>query len=246
MSTFLKTQWYSERVRRHVTFARWGHFGQPVLIFPTAGGDAEEIERFLMIRALEPLIRAGRIKVYSCDSVAGQVWFERDTPLDHRMWMMNQFEEYVRREVVPAIYMDCHTDGIPIWTAGASIGAMYSVAAVCRYPEAFHRAIAMSGTYDILRFANTSHYTHDYFLSVPMRFLPHLDEAHLDLLRQRFILLASGEGRAENMEESWAMARMLGEHLVPNWVDPWGPAWHHDWPTWRAMLPKYLDDWTYP
>ncbi len=33
---------------------RWGTYGQPVLLFPTAGGDAEEIERFLLDR------RAGR------------------------------------------------------------------------------------------------------------------------------------------------------------------------------------------
>lgn len=24
-------------------------------------------------------------------------------------------------------------------------------------------------------------------------------------------------------------------------VDPWGHEWDHDWPTWRRMLPLYLD-----
>jgi hypothetical protein len=74
---FVKTQWYSERMKRSSTLVRWGHFGQPVLLFPTAGGDAEECERFLMIKALEPLLSAGRIKLYSPDSVAGQVWFDK-------------------------------------------------------------------------------------------------------------------------------------------------------------------------
>jgi esterase/lipase superfamily enzyme len=41
--------------------ARWGTFGTPVLLFPTAGGDFEEIERFLMIKVLSPLIDAGKI-----------------------------------------------------------------------------------------------------------------------------------------------------------------------------------------
>ena len=40
------------------------------------------------------------------------------------------------------------------------------------------------------------------------------------------------------------MANVLGARGIPNRVDPWGPDWHHDWPTWRAMLPKYLDEWT--
>ena len=61
MSIFEKSTWYSERMRSEATLARWGVVGQPVLMFPTAGGDAEEIERFLMIRALGPLIEAGRV-----------------------------------------------------------------------------------------------------------------------------------------------------------------------------------------
>ena len=55
----LSARWYSERMRREATLVRWGTFGRPVLIFPTAGGDAEEIERMWMIRVLEPLILAG-------------------------------------------------------------------------------------------------------------------------------------------------------------------------------------------
>ncbi len=49
-------RWRSERLGREVTLVRWGHFGQPVLLFPTAGGDAEEVERMWLIKALRPLI----------------------------------------------------------------------------------------------------------------------------------------------------------------------------------------------
>jgi len=238
--------WYSHRVKREVRLSRWGHFGVPVLVFPTAGGDSEEIERWQMIRALAPLLGAGRVKIYSCDSVAGQAWFAQEGDLGHRMWVMNQFQQYVRHEVVPAIYADCRTDTLPIWTAGASIGALHAVAMVCRFPDVFHRALGMSGTYDILRFAGADRFTHDYFVSTPLRFVPELSEEdpRLALLRQRFVLLASGEGRAEAIQESWNMAKVLGERRVPNWVDSWGPSWHHDWETWREMLPKYLAEWT--
>ena len=44
--------WYSERVERDVDLVRWGSFGTPVLVFPTAGGDAEEIERFHLVDAV--------------------------------------------------------------------------------------------------------------------------------------------------------------------------------------------------
>ena len=44
-------RWYSPRVEREVTVVRWGTIGTPVLVFPTAGGDAEEIERFQLVDA---------------------------------------------------------------------------------------------------------------------------------------------------------------------------------------------------
>lgn len=245
MSDPMKSTWYSERMKREATLVRWGTGGQPVLLFPTAGGDAEEIERFLMIRVLEPLLTAGRIKIYSCDSVAGHAMMVQEGTPAYRMWLLNQFHQYVRHEVVPAIRKDCNDDDIGIWTAGASIGAFHSVAVNCRWPNVFHRAIGMSGTYDILRFFKAEGgYTEDYFVSSPLQFVPTLGGVHLDELRKRFILLASGAGRAENMGESWAMANLLGKQGVPNRVDPWGEEWHHDWPTWRTMLPKYLDEWT--
>ncbi len=242
-SSFVKSTWRSERLGCEATLARWGTYGQPVLVFPTAGGDAEEIERWQVIRVLEPLISAGRIKVYSCDSVAGRVWFHKEGSPQHRMWMQHQFHQYVKHEVVPAIHKDCGGE-LPIWATGASIGAFHSVAVVCRFPDLFHRALAMSGTFNLMRFIEVSSYTEEYFVSSPLQFVPTLAGPHLEALRQRFILFASGDGRAENMGETWAMANVLGARGIPNRVDPWGPDWHHDWPTWRAMLPKYLDEWT--
>ena len=65
---------------------------------------------------------------------------------------------------------------------------------------------------------------------------------HLDRLRTRFVVLASGEGANEDIGESWHAAHVLGGGGIPNRVDPWGRQWPHDWPSWRAMLPGYLDE----
>ena len=66
--------------------------------------------------------------------------------------------------------------------------------------------------------------------------------ALLDTLRQRFLILAYGGGRWEHPNDSWRLAGVLGTKGIPNRVDPWGPEFDHDWPTWRRMLPLYLDD----
>ena len=65
-------RWRSDRMQQDITLARWGHFGVPVLVFPTAGGDAEEVERHHLVGHLAGLVEDGRIKVYCCDSVAGK------------------------------------------------------------------------------------------------------------------------------------------------------------------------------
>ena len=244
MAEKVVARWKSERLDREIALVRWGSFGQPVLLFPTAGGDAEEIERFLMIKVLAPLLDAGRIKIYSCDSAAGRALLAREGNARHQMWLQNQFHQYVRHEVVPAIRADCQSPEIEVWAAGASIGAFHSIAAVCRFPDVFSRALAMSGTYDLRRFYESNDFSDDFWVSSPVHFVPTLSGPHLDVLRTRFILIASGEGRAEDIGESWRMANVLGKQGIPNRVDPWGAQWHHDWETWREMLPKYLDEWT--
>jgi esterase/lipase superfamily enzyme len=237
-------RWHSDRVQRPVTLARWGTVGRPVLFFPTAGGDAEEIERWQMLDVLAPLIDAGKLKVYSCDSVAGKALVESEGSPQHRMWLQNQFQHYVRHEVVPAIRADCKSPELEIWTAGASFGAFHAAAVLCRWPDVFTRCLAMSGTYALGRFFGTEHFTEDYLVSSPLSFVPSLGGHHLDVLRTRFIELVSGEGKAEAVWESWGFANVLGRQGIPNHVDSWGPEWPHDWMTWRKMAPKILGQWT--
>lgn len=236
-------RWFSPRLHEPITLVRWGHFGRPVLLFPTAGGDAEEAERFLMLDALAPLIHGGRIKVYSVDSLAGQAWVNRRHDPRHCTWKQNQFDACVYHEVLPAIRHDCHSDDIELIAAGASLGAFNAVASICRHPDAFCAAIGMSGSYDFESWLS-GHWDEDFYFSSPLHFVPNLGGGELDLLRRRFVLLACGQGRWEDPGESWRVANVLGDKGVPNRVDVWGHEWDHDWPTWRRMLPQYLDELT--
>ncbi len=238
----LSGKWHSHRLGREVNMVRWGHFGTPVLLFPTAGGDCEEVERFLMMKVLAPYLDAGKIKVYSCDSVAGRAMIEQEGTPQHRQWLLNQFHQYVRHEVVPAIRLDCKNENVEVVSAGASIGAFHAAAMLCRFPDVFSKCIAMSGTFDLRRFFKTEHFISEFWVSSPVHFVPTLAGPHLDKLRQRFMLLASGEGKAEDISESWALARVLGAQGIPNRLDSWGKETPHDWMTWRDMLPKYLGE----
>ncbi len=239
-----KTSWKSDRVGCEVELVRWGLIGQPVLIFPTAGGDAEEIERFHLVDSVKDLIEAGRIKLYSCDSVAGRALATSEGSPQYRGAMQNRFQEYVAHEVVPAIRHDCETEDIEIITAGASIGAFNALAHVVRYPDLFCSALCMSGTYDLTRFIKDGDPGPEFYQSSPLHYIGDLEGEHLEKLRSRMVILASGEGKAEDIGESWRVAHALGSRGIPNRVDSWGEARDHDWPLWRDMFPKYLEELT--
>ena len=120
--------------------------------------------------------------------------------------------------------------------------AFNAVASICRHPDAFKLAIAMSGTFDLSKYLDGK-MNQDFYFSSPVHYLPGLDEGpQLAQLRKRFVLIPTGEGDYEDPAESWRIANVLGAKSVPNRVDLWGRDYHHNWVTWRAMLPKYLDE----
>lgn len=238
------TKWRSERLGREVNVVRWGESGTPVLFFPTAAGDAEECERFKMVHVLAPFLKDARAKLYSVDSVAGQCWLDGDMQPAQAAHMQNQFDSFVYHELVPAIRKDCKDETIEVIAAGASIGAFNALASICRHPDVFQKAICMSGTYDLSKKFMDGEMTNDMYFSSPLHFLPALKSEgdHLKALRKRFVILTHGLGRWEDPDQSWRVADALGGKGVPNRVDVWGKEWDHDWPTWREMLPKYLDE----
>ncbi len=236
--------WYSDRVGREVKVVRWGEVGTPVVFFPTAAGDAEECERFLLVDALAPLLEEGVIKLYSVDSVPGMVWLKEDNTTPVATRAQAGFDAFVEHELVPMIARDCggaDPKSLDMIATGCSIGAYNALAAICRHPDLFASAICMSGTYELSKFIDGD-MDEAWYFSSPLHFVPNLPEDHPQLakLRERHILLSHGTGRWEDPAESWAVARALGEREIPNHVDEWGDDWDHDWPTWRRMLPSYL------
>jgi esterase/lipase superfamily enzyme len=225
--------WSSPRLGAPARVARWGHFGTPVLLFPTAGGDFEEVERFHLIGAVRELIESGRIKIFSIDAIAARTWLRGNASPEQCVTVQGQFDAYIDAELVPLIRRDCQNDTIEMIAAGAALGAYSAVGALRRLPSVFRTAIGLSGLYDLSRF-------------LPPEAAPALHSVSLqnfdgaNQVRSRFVLLASGEGDYETPSESKRTAAALEAAHVPSRLELWGPAYAHSWNTWRAMLPKYL------
>lgn len=232
--------WNSPRLTDSVHVARWGHFGTPVLLFPSAGGDYEEVERFHLVAALSDLIKAGRIKVFSVDGVAARTWLRGTRSPEHCARVQSLYDAYIYEEVVPLIRRDCQSDRLELIAAGAAIGAYNAVASLCNHPDVFRLAIGMSGIYDLSKYLPNG-FTQALYTASPVHYLPTLEDGpRLHSLRSRNVLLTCGEGDYETPAESRRIASVLGVRGIPNHLDVWGREHPHSWNTWRAMLPRYL------
>src|SRR5690349_24416740 len=91
--------WTSTRLTAPARVVRWGHFGTPVLLFPSAGGDCEEVERFHLVAALAALIDSGRIKVFSVAGIAARAWLRGTISAEGCARAQSLYDAFIDTEV---------------------------------------------------------------------------------------------------------------------------------------------------
>ena len=92
----------------------FGHWGPPLLAFPTSHGDEWELHRNGLIGAIADFVDAGRLKVFAVGSNNHESFLNNQAHPMHRSWRQRLFDEYIRDEVVPFIYDSCQSHGIAI------------------------------------------------------------------------------------------------------------------------------------
>lgn len=218
----------------------YGHFGLPLLVFPTASADCEEYERFYLIHALGDLIEAGRIKVFSIDSINRYAWGNANMHPGHKAYLTQKYDEYIVEEIVPFIYSHCKGKQ-PIITSGASMGAFYAANTLFKHPDLVDGLVGMHGVYDLAPYYE-AYFDDNCYFNNPIAYLPNLnDRYHLPLLSaKQHIYIVSSYGMWENPESSRQLSRLLESKAIPHRLDIWDSEWPHDWPSWRHMLPRYM------
>lgn len=222
--------------------AVYGHYGFALLMFPTAAADFLEYERFHLIDAIAHLIEGGKLKAYSINSINRESWLNnhmhpRDKAIRHQ-----QYNEYVVQEVVPFIYSDCKGE-VPIITTGASLGALHGANTFFRRPDIFDGTIAMSGIYDLKAYTG-GYFDDNVYFNSPVDYLPNWNDEHilsLFRMKQNHIIIATGQGPYEDPSASVRLAEILRAKGIHPSLELWGHDMSHDWPTWRQMLPYFLE-----
>lgn len=233
--------WYSPNLEQHMPISVYGHFGMPLLLFPTAAADFEEYERFGLISAIRHFIDSGRVKVFSINSINRDSWMNDHVHPGHCAWLQRLYDLYICEEVVPFIQHHCRTPGIRLAASGASFGAFHAANTVFKHPDQFDTLIAMSGFYDLRNYFR-GYYDQNCYYNNPADYLPNLnDNYYLGRLRHDCrIVIVTGQGAYEAPERSKDLSRILHSKGIPHVLDLWGHDVNHDWPWWRVMLNVYL------
>lgn len=231
--------WTSPRLGMHMPIVTYGHRGRPLLLFPTAAADFLENERFFLIKSVEPAIAAGRVRVFSIDSINRLAWMDRSLPVQEQARRQMLYARYVEEEVVPYIRHTCGDARIA--TAGASFGAFHAANTLFRRPDLFDGLIAMSGFYDLEPDYLNGYSDDNAYFNNPTAYLPGLNGRELNLLQRTCrIVIVTGQGQWEAPGASRRFARLLEQRGIPHQLDMWGHDVNHDWPWWRKMLPHHL------
>lgn len=234
-------KWWSDHLHQDMEIKVYGHTGKPVLVFPTQGGRFYEYEDFGMVEACRESIDAGKIQLFTVDSIDNQSWANWSIPPADRARRHEDYDRYITQEMIPFIHHRSTWKG-KYFTTGCSMGAYHAPNFFFRHPDVFDGVIALSGILRLNLFIG-DYMDEVVYLNTPLVYLRNLtDEAYLSAYRQSTIVLCSGQGAWEGpmLADAYELKAILDSKHVPCWIDIWGYDVNHDWPWWRRMMPYFL------
>lgn len=234
---------YSPAIGAEGRLMVYGHYGRPMLVFPSQQGAAHDYEGNGMVGAIAHLIDEGRVKVYCVDSFDKGSWDREDLPIEDRARLHGSFEDWIVNQVASFIAADSGGQQ-EIITTGCSFGAFHAANFALKRADLFPLAICQSGVYDIGAHGWGARGDATYFNN-PMDYVSQLQGDHLEWLRGRVsLLLIAGQGQWEDttgaLESTKRFAGVLGEKGIRHEIDLWGHDVPHDWPSWRAQIAHQL------
>jgi esterase/lipase superfamily enzyme len=233
---------HSPAIGVHGDVLIYGHYGRPLVAFPSQQGNVHDWEANGMIGAIGELIEAGRVKVYCVASFDSGSWFS-GAELEEAARRHSRYEDWLVNQVTPFIHEDCG-GAREILLAGASFGAYHSANLALRRADLFPVGICMSGVYDVTVTGGGERGMETYFHN-PMDYVSNLHGEHLDWLRSQVnLLLVCGQGMWEDttgaLESTKRFAGVLAGKGIRHELDLWGHDVPHDWPSWQRQIAHHL------
>ena len=233
---------HSQPLNRSMELLVFGHYGPPLLAFPSAGGRFYDWENHGMVEAARPWLDAGKVRLYCVDGVDHEAWLNHGATIQARAQRHRAYEHFILNEVVPCIRQDCDLDEGAVAVTGCSLGAYHAANFALKFPQIFNYALCMSGRYDLEAVIGPSD-SMDVYFSNPIAYGANL---HGDMLAQvranTHLALVCGQGAWEDkcLAETHRLANILAAKGISHERDLWGHDVEHHWYWWKRQLAHYL------
>jgi esterase/lipase superfamily enzyme len=225
-------KWHSPILGREIEMLVFGHWGYPLLLFPTSMGHYYENKDFKLIDSVRDYVESGRIKIYCIDGIDKDSFYAKHLTPAVRAYNHSVYDRFLNEELVPTIQHECSVERIGV--GGCSFGGYHALNFTCKHPDKVAYMFSMSGAFDIRSFMDRYSDDNVYFNN-PVDFM--LNE---DGWKFNHIKMALGTSEWDIcLNDNIKMSKILGSKGINHWLDIRG--WEtHDWPLWRKMLPDYV------
>ena len=237
---------YSHCLGRDMEFKVYGHAGKPVLFIPCQAGRFFDFENFHMDDVFRPWIYAGKLMVFSIDTIDNETWADKNGDCRRRIERHEQWFNYVVSEMVPTIKhiageRNWHQE--PIMTFGCSMGAQHAANLFFRRPDLFDSVLALSGVYDSTD-SFGGYMDELVYQNSPCHYIAGMpgDHPYIRMYNERKIFICVGQGAWEDelkKSTGW-LGHVLYEKGIRASVNFWGFDVNHDWDWWYKQVVHYL------
>ena len=233
---------YSPAVGRDLHVLTFGHYGAPVIAFPSGGGQFYDFENNGMIGALAHLIDGGKIKLYCPEGLDNESWLNDGADPHWRGMRHNAYQDFIVSNLIPAIRVDCRDENARVAVTGCSLGAYHAANFALKFPHIVHYALCLSGRYNIADVTGPTS-SEDVYFNNPLAYIPNLHGDALNHVRHNtHLALVCGQGAWEDkcLHDTHRLADLLVEKGISHERDIWGHDVEHHWHWWRQQIVHHL------
>ncbi|MGB5274854.1 MAG: alpha/beta fold hydrolase [Flavobacteriaceae bacterium] len=224
--------YYSNILSRNINVEVTGHWGHPVLMFPSSGGQFTQNTDFGLNGSVMRFVDEGRIKLYNVETIDMLSFYADDLASEVKIHNYELYMQFLKEELIPYIQNECNTHRVAV--AGVSFGGYHAANTAFRYPDLVSHLFTMSGVFNIRNFTPLSDDLRIY-LNCPDEFMQNAEGWQYH--HMQIVLSTSDWDSCQPKNQN--MAGILEAKGIPYWYDE--KKWiEHDWPLWKMVFPEYI------
>lgn len=225
--------YYSNTLERNIMMEVTGHWGHPILMFPSSGGQYTQNTDFGLNSSVMHLVEEGRIKLYNIETLDMLSFYDDHMDSETKIHNYELYMQFLQNECIPYIQRECNTHRIGV--AGVSFGGFHAANTAFRFPDVISHFIGMSAAFSIRSMTPLSDDMKIYF-NCPDEYMQNEEGWKYNHME---IVLGTSEWDI-CLDKNRHMSRILNNKGIAHWYDEkkWA---EHDWPLWKMMFPEYLE-----